>query len=216
MRGPLTVVKVGGSLLAEGRLRPVLRALAGWREARAVIVPGGGVFADAVRSAQGRLGFDDALAHRLALDAMGQMAAAFQACDPRLARLSDPSGIGACHATGRVPVWDPVLLKTGHPEIPEDWSVTSDSLGLWLACAIGARRVAILKSVDPAPGADPAALSRQGIVDGAFPAFAARFSGGIDILGPGRWGEMLPVLRGEGAGSDGTGPGSVGSRSTAA
>jgi 5-(aminomethyl)-3-furanmethanol phosphate kinase len=148
---------------------------------------------------------------------MGQMAAVFQACDPRLARLSDFSGIGACHASGRVPVWDPVLLRSGHPEIPEDWSVTSDSLALWLACAIGARRVAILKSVDPAPGADPAALSRQGIVDGAFPAFAARFSGGIDILGPGRWGEMLRALRGaDDAGSGSPGPGSARSRSTAA
>jgi aspartokinase-like uncharacterized kinase len=196
IEGSLVVVKVGGSLLAEGRLPKLLHALASWREARIVIVPGGGVFADAVRSAQASAGFDDSIAHRLALDAMAQMAAVFRACEPRLAILEDTAAVDVAHASGQVPVWSPVMLKEGHPEVPESWRVTSDSLALWLARAIGADRAMIIKSVDPAEDADIATLSAQGILDEVFPAFASRFAGAIDILGPRKSRELFPALRG--------------------
>jgi aspartokinase-like uncharacterized kinase len=195
MKSPLVVVKVGGSLLEEGRLPEFLHVVASWREARTVIVPGGGVFADAVRSAQANAGFDDAIAHRLALDAMAQMAAVFRACESRLTIVADTVEIEAIHASRQVPVWSPAMLKAGHPEIPESWSVTSDSLALWLARTIGADRVMIIKSVDPAEGADLATLSGQGILDQAFPAFASRFAGAIDILGPRKSRELFPALR---------------------
>ena len=66
-----TVVKVGGSLCADsGRLRALLASIAEGAFGPCLVVPGGGVHADAVRAAQKRDGFDDAEAHRRALDAM--------------------------------------------------------------------------------------------------------------------------------------------------
>jgi aspartokinase-like uncharacterized kinase len=184
MGSSLTVVKIGGSLAQQGeRLHRLLAALAA-REPRLVIVPGGGVFADAVRSAQGALGFDDALAHRLALDAMGQMAQVFAALAPGLIVASHLEAIAAAHRAGAVPVWDPVALRSGHPELPETWSVSSDSLALWLATALRAERCVLVKSVDAPQGARPRELARLGIVDAAFPAFAKRFSGEIVLHGP--------------------------------
>ncbi|WP_430913585.1 uridylate kinase [Methylobacterium sp. sgz302541] len=180
-RRPLTVVKVGGSLLAAPeRLRAVLRACAEGREGACILVPGGGPFADAVRNAQADLGFSDALAHRLALDAMGRMAEIFCDLEPRLRVLCDPASMGGVAA-----IWDPAALKTGRPDIPERWDVTSDSLALWLAAEIGAATCLLLKSVDAPQGAGTDALSRLGLVDAAFPAFAARFSGRILLRGPG-------------------------------
>lgn len=189
MRAPAapTVVKLGGSLVADApRLRACLAHLADGAAGPCVVVPGGGPFAEAVRTAQAALGVSDALAHRLALDAMGRMAEVLSELEPRLVPARDPEAIAALLASGRVPVWDPAALKAGHPDIPETWDVTSDSLALWLAAAIGAPRCCLVKSADrPAGLTDWADLAARGFVDAAFPAFAARYAGRIAILGPG-------------------------------
>ncbi len=178
----LSVVKVGGSLVADrARLRRLLGALADGADGPVVIVPGGGALADAARVTQAALGFPDSLAHRLALDAMAGMGRIFAALEPRLAVTETPGDALA----GRVPVWDPSALKRGHPEIPESWDVTSDSLALWLATRLGAATCLLVKSADPALGAGPADLARTGLVDAAFPGFAARFPGRIVLRGPG-------------------------------
>ena len=55
-----TVVKVGGSLCADpARLRALLASLAEGAFGACLVVPGGGEYADAVRAAQRRDGFDD-------------------------------------------------------------------------------------------------------------------------------------------------------------
>src|SRR5258706_129790 len=59
MHGPgATVIKLGGSFAFSADLGEWIAAIAGCA-GRAVIVPGGGPFADAVRAAQAQMGFDD-------------------------------------------------------------------------------------------------------------------------------------------------------------
>ena len=184
------VVKVGGSLLGDGtRLRRVLAGLADGDEGPCIVVPGGGPDADAVRAAQGDEGFSDAEAHRRALDAMSRTASRFRAIEPRLAPTRSPWD-GA--ATETAVVWDPADLKEGHPDIPETWDVTSDSLALWLATRVRAPACLFVKSIDAAPGLDAEALSASGLVDAAFPAFARCFPGHIAIRGPGG---TVPIQR---------------------
>ena len=176
------VVKVGGSLLADPRrLRDLLAALADGRHGPCVIVPGGGPDADAVRAAQVAEGFSDAEAHRRALDAMGHTARRLRAIEDRLVPSLAPWEVDPATAL----VWDPALLRAGHPDIPETWDVTSDSLALWLAARMGAPACILVKSADAAPGLDAAALSRDGLVDAAFPAFARSYPGIIAVWGPG-------------------------------
>lgn len=183
---PITVVKLGGSLLANrARLCDLLGDLASGREGPCVVVPGGGPFADAVRAAQQVLAFDDVLAHRLALDAMGRMAEVFRALDPRLVVARDFASISAVLRRGGTPVWDPAALKDGDAAIPESWAVTSDSLGLWLATRVQAPRCILMKSIDPPLGAGVSELARLGLVDAAFPDFARAYPGEIVIRGPG-------------------------------
>ena len=193
----LSVVKVGGSLLADGtRLRAVLADLATGADGPCIVVPGGGPFADAARTAQAALGLDDAFAHRLALDAMGRMAELFCALEPRLARCADRAALADLARDGGIPVWDPAALKAGHPTIPESWDVTSDSLALWLATEIGAARCILVKSAPAAcaedrHGQDWRALAARGLVDAAFPAFAAAYAGEILVRGPRETGARL-------------------------
>ncbi|WP_027173551.1 uridylate kinase [Methylobacterium sp. 10] len=179
---PPTIVKLGGSLVSDAaRLGRLLAALADGGEGRCVVVPGGGPFADAVRQAQGQLGFSDALAHRLALDCMGRMAEVLSECEPRLAIVR--SVMEARSAEAPI-IWDPVALKDGHPSIRESWDVTSDSLALWLATELEAPRCILVKSIDRPTGASLSDLARMGMVDAAFPGFAASYAGEIVIRGP--------------------------------
>lgn len=178
------IVKIGGSLEADPhRRRALLTALADGAYGPCIVVPGGGAFADAVRDAQARDGFGDAEAHRRALDAMGYAAGIFRAIEPRLVHSLEP-WVDTPGAVARV--WNPQRLREGHSDIPETWDVTSDSLALWLAARMRAPRCVLVKSADAAPGDDPAALARRGLVDAAFPAYAANYFGGIEIWGPGR------------------------------
>lgn len=184
-RPPLTVVKVGGSLLADpDRVRSVLGGLADGIEGTCIVVPGGGPFADAVRTAQAVEGFGDAEAHRLALDAMGRMAARFATLEPRLVVARTLDECRRLLSEGCTPVWDPVMLRAGHPDIAESWDVTSDSLAVWLAQAVGAEACILVKSADRPPGTTLDDLSARGLVDAAFPAFARDFAGRIEIRGP--------------------------------
>src|ERR1700738_2303502 len=79
----LTVVKLGGSHAYSDHLRAWLAAVV--RGAgHVVLVPGGGPFADTVRVAQPKMGFDDRAAHHMALLAMEQYGRALTSLEPRL------------------------------------------------------------------------------------------------------------------------------------
>ncbi|WP_253399454.1 uridylate kinase [Methylorubrum extorquens] len=177
------VVKIGGSLVADrARLCALLAECVA--EPPVAIVPGGGLFADAVRATQAALGLDDALAHRLALDAMGRMAEVFCTLEPRLTIARSLEAVADALAQGRSVIWDPIALKAGHADIAESWDVTSDSLALWLAGMLGVERCILVKSANLTSQTDPAALARASLVDAAFPRFAAAFPGAIVIRGP--------------------------------
>ncbi|MDQ0504496.1 amino acid kinase family protein [Xanthobacter agilis] len=179
---PPLVVKLGGSLMREAPPRVLLERLAPL--AGLVLVPGGGVFADAVRDAQPRLGFSDGAAHRMALLAMEQTACMLQDLAPGLRGARTLAGLAA--AGPGAAVWFPAALLTGHLEIAESWDVTSDSLALWLAGALGAPRLLLVKAegaaVPPRSGTraeDVATWSRLGLVDGAFEGMALGYEGDI-------------------------------------
>ncbi len=179
----LTVVKLGGSYAASPHLLAWLRAIEA-AAGRVVLVPGGGPFADAVRAAQQVMGFDDAAAHEMALLAMAQYGRALVALGRGLVMSRDRPAIGAALAASRVPVWVPDIARLGDAAIPASWSVTSDSLTLFLARELRAARVVLVKQ-RPAPrDADPAVLVCDGLVDHAFPTFRADFPGEVRIAGP--------------------------------
>ncbi|MBT9288981.1 amino acid kinase family protein [Prosthecodimorpha staleyi] len=189
--GTPVVVKLGGSLMAGADLDILLDQAIGAARPT-VIVCGGGLFADAVRTAQGRLGFSDGLAHRLALDAMSQFAAVIAERRPALALCNSLQAVAMAFERDRQALWHPVALRDGHPAIPETWAVTSDSLAQFVAREIGAAALILVKSADPAAAAAAGGdsgppllrLVAAGHLDAAFPAFLAGGSGIVRILGP--------------------------------
>src|SRR5262245_16671636 len=104
-----TVVKLGGSLAFSDALRPWLKALAGCA-GHVVVVPGGGPFADAVRVAQPKMGFDDRAAHHMALIAMEQYGRALVGLGENLILAGSVAAIERALRDGRVPVWAPARM----------------------------------------------------------------------------------------------------------
>ena len=178
----LWVIKLGGSFWAAEALLAWLEALA---KSAVIVVPGGGVFADAVREAQERWGFDDQLAHRLAISAMHQYGLMLQGLCPELQTATQPSLLKEAIKNGQSILWLPDAASLMDPRIKASWEVTSDSLAAWLAENLGAEHLLLVKSVNPPPGeAKISDLIDRGVVDSAFLEMSDDFSGNIWLTGP--------------------------------
>ena len=162
------VVKLGGSFAFSQHLHAWISALAACAGS-AVIVPGGGPFADAVRSAQSGMGFDDEAAHHMALLAMEQYGRALISLNGLLAAADSTEVIHRELAARKVPVWMPARMALTADDVARSWDVTSDSLAAWLAGRLGANRLFLVKHVPLRSGrvrCDD--LVAKGVVDNAF------------------------------------------------
>lgn len=140
------IVKIGGSLLGTPELQHWLQIIATFGDGKVVIVPGGSVFADAVRSAQQLSGIDDAKAHQLALLAMDQFGLLIAAMNPNLAIASSELELAERSWQHRGIVWLPSKMVLADDSILKNWQVTSDSLSAWLANKLGAEQLLLIKS----------------------------------------------------------------------
>jgi aspartokinase-like uncharacterized kinase len=196
----VTVVKLGGSAIRSSQLGPWLDVIAE-APGRVVVVPGGGALADEVRLCQRQLGFGDPFAHRMALLAMDQLAWAVAGLRPGLEVGTTEDDLRAIVRRGRVAVWAPYALVSSRTDIEATWRLTSDSLALWLARRLGARRCSLIKSVAPRPRTVSArALAREGVVDEAFTAMLAETGVSATLFGSGDQQALAAFMANKGAG----------------
>jgi 5-(aminomethyl)-3-furanmethanol phosphate kinase len=186
MRGAVvpTVVKLGGSYAFSSALKSWIDAVAACA-GRVVVVPGGGPFAETVRVAQPKMGFDDRAAHEMALLGMEQYGCALASLGAGWRLAASAEAIRDALREGGVPVWSPTPMLRDANDVPWSWDVTSDSLAAWLAGRIGAKRVLLVKQLEPSPGRLRAAdLVADGIIDPAFPRFLRASGAQAFIVGP--------------------------------
>ena len=188
------VVKLGGSHASSPFLGDWLRAIAGGG-GRLVVVPGGGPFADAVRTAQAARAFDDAVAHHMALLGMEQYAWMLAGICGELTPVATRDEIIAALGGGTVPIWLPSRTVLAQPDIRPSWDVTSDSLAAWLARDLGASLLLLAKAIAQSQSRAASALARDGIVDRAFPAYVVRCGCECRILGAPEHGALAAALR---------------------
>ncbi|HEV8646815.1 MAG TPA: aspartate kinase [Burkholderiales bacterium] len=180
------VVKLGGSLANSEELPRWLEVIATAGAGKVVLVPGGGPWADEVREAQRREGFDDRVAHRRALRAMEQYGRVLAAMRPEFVAVDSIAAICEVLKKNQVPIWMPYEIVVADSSIPESWDVTSDSLAARLARKLNASVLLLVKSfaiTEPQPCIEE--LVRRGWVDSCFLQFTcgARFR--IRALGRG-------------------------------
>ena len=170
------VVKLGGAMLEAAELPQWLGVCGapGASGTRCVLVAGGGALADQVRALQARWRFDERLAHELALDTMRLNARLLQGLAPSLPLCEATRGAELMSAPTGALIWRPPALFAP-PALPASWAVTSDSVALWLAQALAASGLLLVKSLSPAElRADSAnAWAAAGVVDSYFPQLLA-------------------------------------------
>jgi aspartokinase-like uncharacterized kinase len=180
----LTIVKFGGSHAFQTHLHAWLNALAECG-GRAIVVPGGGPFADQVRLAQKTMAFDDRAAHHMALLAMEQFGVAICDLEPRLAPAASLRAFRTAITAGRTPVWMAAKMALAAAELEQSWDLTSDSLSAWLAARVGAHRVVLVKHGAPI-GHRPnlGDLVKRGIIDPLFARYLRAAEADVVLLGP--------------------------------
>lgn len=179
----VTIVKLGGSLAYTPHTSAWLEALAAWG-GPLILVPGGGPFADCVRTAQGAMGFNDRAAHRMALNAMGQFGIALAAYSDAFTLAASRDELDSALSVGEIPVWLPEKMVLGASDVPACWEVTSDSLAAWLAWTYRARRLLLIKASDLAAPGSVRDLAADNIVDPLFPRFVAQSDAEVWLAGP--------------------------------
>jgi 5-(aminomethyl)-3-furanmethanol phosphate kinase len=190
----LAIVKLGGSHATGPHIKDWLAAIAA--EAGAIaIVPGGGPFADTVRTAQAGIGYDDRAAHAMALMAMAQFGAALTSLNPALRPAASRAAIRRALKERKVPVWSPEPMARA-AALPETWELTSDSLAAWLAGALGAGRLVLVKHGRfDAAAIGAADLVARGIVDPLFPRYLKASSARAWLAAPGDSARLAEGLR---------------------
>ena len=145
----LVVVKLGGGLgRVPGALAEAGRAVAeAARRQPLLIVPGGGALADAVRALDRELALPAAAAHWMAILAMDQYAQAIAAHVPNGIVVHDRMEMGSALDGGRIPVLAPYRWMLAADALPHRWEVTSDSIAAFVAGALDARLLVLLKPV---------------------------------------------------------------------
>ena len=148
------VVKIGGGLLViAGALERVCDAVAVLaRRERVVVVPGGGPLADAVRDLDRRIGLSADAAHWMAILAMDQYAhlLAERIAGGRLAEA--PGSITAALEAGEIPVLAPSRWLRAADTLPHTWDATSDSVAAFVAGALDATRLDLVKPAEVGAG----------------------------------------------------------------
>jgi len=126
----MIVVKLGGSLI--DRAKELVGEIIDYSDASSqaiLIVPGGSVFADTVRTVNA----SDEASHWMAILAMEQYG--YLIADGSKARIVDHIGI---EDVGTYILLPYALLKK-MDELPHTWDVTSDTIAAWVANKLGAR-----------------------------------------------------------------------------
>jgi aspartokinase-like uncharacterized kinase len=184
----LAVIKLGGGLSADAAaLAAALTAIAGAATTHPlVVVPGGGPFADAVRAFDASAGLSADAAHWMAMLAMDQYAFAIADRLERAALVYDPDGIRIAWSQHEVPVLAPFRWMHAADVLPHSWDVTSDSIAAFLAGALDADVLVLLK---------PVAGELDALVD---PAFRLVRPAGLRVaaLGPDQLDRLGSVLAG--------------------
>ena len=144
------VIKVGGGLLGiPGALREVCAAIGVLgRQQAVVVVPGGGPLADLVRELDRTVGLSDDASHWMAMLAMDQYAHLLAERIEGATLVEEPGGIAATLGAGRVAVLAPSRWLRAADPLPHSWDATSDSVAAFVAGALDAKRLVLVKPAD--------------------------------------------------------------------
>jgi aspartokinase-like uncharacterized kinase len=172
---PLTIVRLGGSLLHLPTLHTQLQQLTQLLlPARILIITGGGLAADSIRQLDRSFKLPAKITHWQAIAAMSFNAQLLVRTGNALKSARDTESAQLAWKNRCTPVLDAHAWlqgpgKTTANSLPESWHVTSDSIAAAVAHAWHCSRLVLAKSCPP-PALNVHELAAAGAVDPHFPA----------------------------------------------
>ena len=176
-----TVLKVGGSLGRSESLAVLCKEISRLgKRIGLLVVPGGGEFADQVRSYYRRYHLSETAAHRMALMAMDQYGCLLGDLIPDSVLVADLLSARVIAARGQVPILLPASLIIQADPLPHSWQVTSDSIAAWVAGLAQIPRLILLKDVDGIFSKKSAQGRLSGLISDLSVERLADHRGGVD------------------------------------
>lgn len=174
MSAPVTVIKLGGSLLTLPDLATRLNALLIERiDCRPLLIVGGGAMVDGIRQLGERFDLSEKVCHDLAMKALDLTAESVAEIFGNAAVVDHPGEAEIQWRIGRLPMlrlrtWFERSESLGET-LPQTWDTTSDSLAALVARTWPADELWLLKSTDLPDCISIQAASDAGLVDQSFP-----------------------------------------------
>lgn len=194
----MIVLKLGGSLIH--RARELVKEITGYSNSsgeKVLIVPGGALFADAVRKVKAT----EEAAHWMAVLAMEQYG--YYLADASEARLVDSLEIES-----KVSILLPYSLLKKKDELPHTWDVTSDTIAAWVAKQLGARFIKAtdvdgiyINGVLEKEVYAKELAGKETCVDAALPGFLIRNKMNCEVINGNCPGRLIDALKGKVAGT---------------
>ncbi len=150
------VCKIGGSLGQPEILRALLKMLEALRaEYHIVVVPGGGAFADAVRTEAATFQLDETASHWMAILAMDQYGYLLADIGQATRTVRTSKEIEEAIQDEVLPIFLPSTLLLAEDPLRHSWDVTADTIAAYIAVRLEADLLVLLKDVDGVLSADP-------------------------------------------------------------
>ena len=136
-------------------LRELCSALGRARGLSFVVVPGGGLFADAVRKVDSVFTLSSDVTHAMAILAMDQYGLMLSDLIPNSVAVRSLTELERLLSAGLIPVLLPSGIVLEEETLERSWEVTSDSISAFIAGSLRAARLVLVKDVDGVFTTDP-------------------------------------------------------------
>ncbi len=140
------IIKLGGSLLAQGR--DIVHDLSDYAAKKGlllIIVPGGGPFAETVRNLSEKGAVSEDAAHWMAILAMHQYGLFLADGEPNIPIVESVEDISNA---GPICILLPYKILKADESLPHSWDITSDTIAAFIAHKLGEKRFIKVTDVD--------------------------------------------------------------------
>jgi aspartokinase-like uncharacterized kinase len=162
-----TVVKVGGSLsLYPEKLKTLcLKISEISKEQKLIVVPGGGEFADVVRSLDKSFNLSCSTSHGMAILGMDQYGMLLSDLMPGSITTHKLEEIKYFFDLNKLPIFLPSNLLLREDPLENSWAVTSDSIAVYIAGRLQVNKVLLVTDVDGIYNRDPKTFSKDKLIN---------------------------------------------------
>jgi len=162
-----TVVKVGGSLsLYPEKLKTLcLKISEISKEQKLIVVPGGGEFADVVRSLDKSFNLSCSTSHGMAILGMDQYGMLLSDLMPGSITTHKLEEIKYFFDLNKLPIFLPSHLLLREDPLENSWAVTSDSIAVYIAGRLQVNKVLLVTDVDGIYNRDPKTFSEEKLIN---------------------------------------------------